>query len=130
MRFGYTILYVPDVPAAVAFYESAFGLHRRFLDDSGTYAEMETGATALAFAHESLAKANGLPVRPATPGNDAPPIELALVTDAPDAAFDHAVEHGATAIRAVEEKPWGQRVGHLRDLNGVVVEICSPMGAG
>ncbi|MDR6644219.1 putative glyoxalase superfamily protein PhnB [Luteibacter sp. 1214] len=29
----------------------------------------------------------------------------------------------------MEEKPWGQRVGHLRDLNGVIVEICSPMGA-
>lgn len=128
MRFGYTILYVPDVAAAVAFYESAFGLHRRFVDDSGMYAEMETGTTALAFAHESMADANGLGIQPAMPGTKAPPIEIAFVTDMPDAAFDHAVEHGATVIRAIEEKPWGQRVGHLRDLNGVVVEICSPMG--
>jgi catechol 2,3-dioxygenase-like lactoylglutathione lyase family enzyme len=28
MRYQSTILYVPDVPAAVAFYESAFGLER------------------------------------------------------------------------------------------------------
>lgn len=128
MRFGYTIIYVPDVAAAVAFYASAFALHRRFVDDSGMYAEMETGATALAFAHHSMATANGLGIKEAAPGTDAPPIEIAFVTDAPDAAFDHAVEHGATVIRAIEEKPWGQRVGHLRDLNGVIVEICSPMG--
>lgn len=127
MRFGYTILYVPDVAAAVAFYESAFGLSSRFLDDSGMYAEMETGATALAFAHESMATANGLRISNAL-GTDAPPVEIAFVTDTPDAAFDRAVEHGATLARAIEEKPWGQRVGHLRDLNGVIVEICSPIG--
>ncbi len=43
----------------VEFYERAFGLSRRFLHESGSYAEMETGATALAshkksFISESL----------------------------------------------------------------------------
>ncbi|URL60217.1 VOC family protein [Luteibacter flocculans] len=128
MRFGYTILYVPDVPAAVAFYEAAFGLHCRFLHESGMYAELETGMTALAFAHESMATANGLTIDNATPTKLAPPMEIAFVTDAPDAAYAHAVKHGASVIRPMEEKPWGQRVGHVRDLNGIVVEICSPMG--
>lgn len=126
MRFGYTILYVPDVAATVAFYEAAFGLSRRFLDDSGMYAEMETGATALAFAHESMAAANGLTIGGAS-GTAAPPVELAFVTETPDADFDKAVAQGASAVRPMEEKPWGQRVGHLRDLNGFIVEVCSPM---
>jgi catechol 2,3-dioxygenase-like lactoylglutathione lyase family enzyme len=29
----YTILYVPDVPASLAFYQAAFGLNTRFLHD-------------------------------------------------------------------------------------------------
>ena len=49
MQFGYTILYVPDVPASLAFYQAAFGLNTRFLHDSGDFAELDTGATALAF---------------------------------------------------------------------------------
>mgnify|MGYP006317175061 FL=1 len=37
MKFGYTIVYVPDVAASLAFFESAFGLSRRFLHESGSY---------------------------------------------------------------------------------------------
>src|SRR5215472_6973224 len=54
MKLGYVIIYVPDVAATVAFYERAFGVTRRFAHESGQYAEMETGATALAFAAEEL----------------------------------------------------------------------------
>lgn len=128
MRFGYTILYVPDVAAAVAFYEAAFGLQRRFLDESGMYAEMETGRVALAFAHESMAEANGFLIEPARLEGKASPVELAFVSEAPEDAFAHALKHGAVAVRPVEQKPWGQKVGHLRDLNGITVEICSPLG--
>ena len=35
MRFGYTIAYVRDVEGTVAFWERAFGLKRRFVDESG-----------------------------------------------------------------------------------------------
>ena len=53
LRFGWTILHVPDVSAAVAFYERAFGMQRRFVDPQSTYAELQTGTTTLAFAaHE------------------------------------------------------------------------------
>lgn len=128
MRFGYTIVYVPDVPATVDFYEAAFRMTRRFLHESGMYAEMETGATALAFAHASMAAMNGLEIEPLTPSRTAPPVEIALISDTPDADFDHAVSHGALMVSPMQEKPWGQRVGHLRDLHGVIVEICSPMG--
>ena len=54
MRLAYTILYVPDVAGSLAFYEHAFGLKRRFLHENGTYGELETGATALAFAAEEI----------------------------------------------------------------------------
>ena len=56
MKFGYTIVYVADVAASLAFFERAFGLATRFVHESG-YGELETGATALAFASHELAGA-------------------------------------------------------------------------
>jgi catechol 2,3-dioxygenase-like lactoylglutathione lyase family enzyme len=41
MQLGYTILYVPDVPATLKFYEAAFGLTTRFLHEGGDYGELE-----------------------------------------------------------------------------------------
>ncbi|MGH2373808.1 MAG: VOC family protein [bacterium] len=45
MKLGYVILYVKDVAKVVSFYEAAFGLARRFVHESGQYAEIETRAT-------------------------------------------------------------------------------------
>ena len=127
MKLGYTILYVPDVMKAVEFYERAFGLKRRFVHDSGQYAEMETGATALGFASEALAESNGVAIRPNTPRDVAAGIEICLVTDTPEEAYAHAVASGAAPAKPVEVKPWGQRVSYVRDLNGCLVEVCSPV---
>lgn len=129
MKFGYTIIYVPDVAGTVQFYERAFGLARRFVHDSGQYAEMETGETTLAFASESLAESNGVAIRPNLAGNVAAGFEICLVGDDPQAAYDIAIAAGARALKPVETKPWGQRVGYVRDLNGCLVEVCSPVVA-
>ncbi len=47
MKLGCTIVYVPEVSASLAFFENAFGLKRKFLHESGTYGEMDTGETTL-----------------------------------------------------------------------------------
>lgn len=129
MKLGYTILYVADVPATVAFYERAFTLRRRFVHESNLYAEMETGETVLAFASEAMAEMNGLAIRPNRRTEIAAGFEIALVTDDPRAAYETAVAAGAAAIRPPAEKPWGQVVGYVRDPDGCLVEICSPIGA-
>lgn len=128
MRLGYTLVYVNDVAATVDFYETAFGLKRRFIHESGLYAEMDTGETTLSFAGEAMAEMNGLAIRPNTPRDLPAGIELCLVSDTPEEAFERAVVAGARSVKAVEETPWGQKVGYVRDLNGCLVEICSPMG--
>lgn len=46
MKFGYTIVYVPSVSDAFAFYERAFGLQIRLLHESGS--------TTIAFASHAL----------------------------------------------------------------------------
>lgn len=129
VRFGYGILYVPDVAATVDFYQRAFGLALRFAHESGLYAELETGAVTLAFAGEALAEMNGLAIRPVRAVDLAPGMEIALICDDLQAAFEHAVKAGASPIKPPEEKPWGQRVGYVRDCNGFLVELCSAMTA-
>jgi lactoylglutathione lyase len=42
MKFGYSIHYVNHVEKTVAFYESTFGLKRKFVHESG-FGEMDTG---------------------------------------------------------------------------------------
>lgn len=127
MKFGYTIIYVPDVEAAVSFYETAFSVPRRFVHESGQYAEMETGQTALAFASEGMLALNGLSAKVSSKDNVAPAIEVALIADDVTAAYRTALAHGALAVSSPATKPWGQEVAYVRDLNGVLVEICSAM---
>ena len=55
MKFGYTILYVSDVLATIDFYESAFGLERGMVHES-EFAELNTGATRLAFARDEFVR--------------------------------------------------------------------------
>jgi lactoylglutathione lyase len=124
-RFAYTIAYVADVPATIAFYEKAFGLNLRFMHESNMYAELETGTTALAFAANEMIEMNGLNVRLNSPNETPPAIELAFVFDDPKVAFDQAVAAGAVAVKSVEQKPWGQLVGYVKDKNGILIEIAS-----
>ena len=127
-RLGWVIVYVPRVERALAFYERAFGLGRKFVAEGGSFGELESGPTTLAFASEELAGSN-------VPGGfqrgtpDAPPcnVELCLVFDDVAAAFTHAVASGATALAAPAVKPWGQTVAYVRDPDGTLVELASPL---
>ena len=125
---GYVIRYVEDVGRAVAFYERAFGLSRRFVHASGTYAEMETGQTALAFAQHGLASSHfELAYHRGGPDAAPGPSEIALVTDDVHALFGQAAAAGADVLMAPAEKPWGQTVAYVRDADGAIVELCSPI---
>ncbi len=131
MQFGYAILYVSDVEASLDFYERALGQRRRFLHDSGQYAELDTGDTALAFAAHELAAANvpGM-YRPERRSGSQPTFEVCFVTDDVQGAFDRAISEGAEAVTAPQTKPWGQDVAYVRDPDGYLVELASPAGAG
>jgi lactoylglutathione lyase len=128
MKLGYAILYVESVAKTIGFYEKAFGLQRAMLTESQEYGEVSTGSTKLAFAANSFVKKlTGVPFEAAAPDKPAPPVELGLVTDAVDADFERAVAAGAVIVKRPERKPWGQQVGYVRDNNGFLIEICSPM---
>ena len=130
LRLGYVILYVRDVDASLSFYEQAFGLTRRFFNDEEgrAYGELETGAARLAFASLKLVtELMGQDPQLADPAKPPLGFEVALTTSDVKAAYERAVAAGAMAVKPPMVKPWGQTVAFVRDLDGNVVEICTPM---
>jgi catechol 2,3-dioxygenase-like lactoylglutathione lyase family enzyme len=129
MKLGYTIVYVPNVAASLTFFEDAFGLSRRFLHESGDYGELETGETTLAFASHELGHVN-FPAGFVAASESSKPlgVEIALVTPSVVEAHAKALAAGATELKAPETKPWGQVVSYVRYPDGILVEICSPVG--
>jgi uncharacterized glyoxalase superfamily protein PhnB len=127
---GYVLLYVKDVSASLVFYEKAFGLARRFFhDDHGkAYGELETGAARLAFASLQLVGEHlKQQVVVASPGKAPLGFEIALVTSEVAALYDRAVKAGAAAVAEPATKPWGQTVAYVRDMDGFLVEFCTPL---
>ena len=130
VSLGYVILYVKDVSASLTFYQEAFGLSRRFFnDDNGkAYGELETGAARLAFASLQMAKTIlKLDVVAASPDKAPLGVEIALVTPEVPALYARALKAGATAVSEPALQPWGQTVAYLRDKDGHLVELCSPL---
>ncbi len=128
MKFGYTIIYVADVSSSLAFFETAFGFTRRFLDESGDYGELDTGETTLSFANHSLGASN-LPDGYVAADSFIKPlgIEIALITESVETAHQKAIAAGAIEIKAPLKKPWGQIVSYLRCPDGTLIELCTPI---
>jgi len=128
MKFGYTIVYVSSVPNTLNFYKSAFGFETRFLHESEQYGELNTGETVLAFATHAMGEKNLVAGYQKSDVGALPlGIELAFVTENVSAAYAKALSAGAVSIAEPCEKPWGQTVAYVRDEDGVIVELCSPM---
>lgn len=129
MKLGYTILYVPNVAASLAFFERAFGLQRRFLHESGTYGELATGETTLSFASHALGDGN-FPGGHVQAHLSAQPLgmEIGLVTGDVPAAHARALREGAQELSPPSTKPWGQVVSYVRAPDGCLIELCTPVG--
>jgi lactoylglutathione lyase len=139
MKLGYVILYVKSVPSSLAFYKTAFNLSTRFCVPSNEYGEIElAGATTLAFAEENFVeksvgegkfRVNRLDEEKSAGA------EISFVVDeekgeSVDEAVKRAKEAGAVVVQEAKTKPWGQIVAYVRDCNGFLVEICTPVKAG
>jgi len=128
MKFAYTIVYVTDVSASLQFFEKAFGFSRRFLHESGTYGELDTGGTTLSFAAHELGGMNfeGGHVQ-AHASRQPLGMELGFVTEDVPAAHAQALAQGAIELAAPRTKPWGQVVSYVRCPDGTLVELCTPI---
>ena len=128
IKFTYTILYVNDVEIAISFYEKAFGFKRKLIAPGNEYAELNTGNTTLSFASVQLAKTN-LSNGFIESNKDNKPfgIEIGFTTNDVESVFQNAIKQGAAAVEKAKTKPWGQVVAYVKDLDGFLIEICTPM---
>lgn len=128
VKFGYTILYVSDVTKSIEFYEKSFGFTRKFVTPENDYGELETGQTTISFSSTKLANSN---LKNGFTENrlDQKPFatELGFVTDKVDEIINIAKQNGATILVEPKQKTWGQTVAYIRDIDGFLIEICTPI---
>lgn len=127
MQLGYVLFYVADPTKTAEFWNEAFDCAIKLRHESGQYVELDTGPTTLAFIGDALMKAQEVKYRPNRASDDSAGAAISFVTSSPEAKFAQASECGATTVKALETKPWGQVSGFVSDINGILVEICSPI---
>ncbi|MEL6557011.1 MAG: VOC family protein [Bacteroidota bacterium] len=128
IQYAYTILYVENVQETISFYQQAFGFQQKFLTPEKDYGEIVSGATTIAFANFELGNSNFSKGFQESQLSQKPfGFELVFTTTEVEKVMENAVEVGAEILEAPETKPWGQMVGYLRDINGFIIEICTPI---
>jgi len=128
MKFTYTILYVENVLETIEFYEQAFGFQKKLITPEKDYGELFSGETTISFASIELGNSNfknGF--QKSSLSNKPFGIELAFTTENIEIDFEKAKNAGATEVEKLTTKPWGQKVGYLKDNNGFLIEICTPI---
>jgi predicted enzyme related to lactoylglutathione lyase len=114
---------VADLKPCVAFYRDVLRL-RQVVDVPGIYAEFDTGGACLALYRADLMA--GVTGGSAASSGDAA-VACFRVPNV-DVAARRAEEAGATLVtRPHDQDAWMQRVAHLRDPAGRLVELWAPL---
>jgi len=128
MKYAYTILYVENVAETIEFYKKVFGFNLKFLTPENDYGELISGETTISFASIELGNSNFKNGFEKINNSGKPfGVQLSFTTENIESDFKNAIKSGATEFEPLTEKPWGQKVGYLRDNNGFLIEICTPM---
>jgi lactoylglutathione lyase len=120
----YVILIVEDLDRALRFYTGVLGLklgHR-----SGDYAQLDTGATRLAFyTRSAMGKTLGIFLE--SPALNSPGFEIGFKVADVDATFSELVERGAVPLVSPTNRFWGQRTAYVRDPDGHLIELAQEL---
>jgi lactoylglutathione lyase len=128
IKYTYTILYVENVTKSIEFYEKSFGFSRKFVTPENDYGEIITGQTTISFASKSLANSNLKNSFIESDLKNKPfGIELGFVTENVSETIESAKNNGGIIIEEPKQKPWGQIVAYIRDIDGFLIEICTAM---
>jgi uncharacterized glyoxalase superfamily protein PhnB len=128
MKYSYTILYVENVIETIEFYEKAFGFSRKFITPENDYGELISGETAISFASIKLGNSNFKNGFEKITNSEKPfGVELVFTSESIETDFQNAINSGAIEFEPLTEKPWGQKVGYVRDNNGFLIAICTPI---
>ena len=110
-------LTVSDIPAAVSFYQKAFGFSKRAImkgpDGKPMHAELTLRGTTLMLGPESPAMG-----RRSAKSVGASPATLYIYVENVDKVVDKAAKFGATPQGPVMDMFWGDRCGNVVDPDG------------
>ena len=117
-------LIVDGASAAIEFYRSVLGATERLRmpapEDKVGHAELEIGDSVIMLADEFPSMDARSPR--AVGGT---PVTLHVYVEDVDSVFDQAIQAGATALRAVEDRFYGDRSGQFEDPFGHRWDIAS-----
>ncbi len=126
MKLANTRLLVKDFPTSFLFYRDTLGLAPTFGGADDVYADLDTGGASLALFQSELMEAAVGPDAAPADGRD----KAALVFEVAD--VDEAVgalqAKGVVFLTPPQDRPdWGIRTAHLRDPEGNLIEMYSPL---
>ena len=114
---------VADVAPDVAFYRDTIGW-KQVVDVPGVYAEFDTGVSRLAFYRVNL-MADVVGAAGAAHGRD---VVLCVRVADVDAEAARLRARGVSILREPhDQKAWYQRVAHVADAAGRILELWSPL---
>ena len=126
MRLDGVGLLVKDMGTMIRFYRDVLGFEIKEAEDADNVYLVKDGTLFLLYGRKDFETMTHRRYEYLTGVNGH--FEIALYVDTfqeVDAAFDHAVEKGATPILAPTTEPWGQRTCYIADPEGNLIEIGS-----
>jgi len=120
----HTRLLVRNFKACFKFYNNILDLPHIGGNESGPYAEFNTGAHSLAlFDYYRMAEAIGAVHKPKDV-NFQGQVALIFEVQDVDAIYNHLKEQGIKFLTKPTDRPaWGLRTSHLRDPDGNLIEL-------
>jgi catechol 2,3-dioxygenase-like lactoylglutathione lyase family enzyme len=126
MRLDGIGLLVKDMGTMIRFYRDVLGFEIKEAEDADNVYLVKDGTLFLLYGRKDFETMTHRTYEYVTGVNGHFEIALYVNTfDEVDAAFDHAVEKGATPILAPTTEPWGQRTCYIADPEGNLIEIGS-----
>ncbi len=115
------ILITADVERLLAFYRDLLGAHetRRVPDD---------GPVFFVGLRVDDAELGVVAEKAADPTTAAPRVLLSIDVPDVDGLLDRVTELGGTVLGPPNDMPWGQRVAHIKDPDGNVVNLTTTAG--
>lgn len=127
MKFGMTIIYVPNPAETAKFWERAFGSTIRVILKDNSYADLEPRTeedVSIGFVNSGdFETMYGLDFN----NDKLSRTQLMFSSQNVDSDFARAVKHGAMPLLYPHKTDWSERVAYVEDFNGTVVILSGEM---
>jgi lactoylglutathione lyase len=129
MRLSHIRLLTNQFPVMFRFYRDALDMRVRWGDETGVYADFDTGTGVdiALFSRERIAELLGTGEKP-SPADAQDPFMIIVAVDDVDFRANRLIEQGARLVSPPADQPdHGIRSAHLRDPDGNLIELNSEL---